>query len=147
MPFKPQRFSLTEAPFFEVPSPKVKRLRCWRRTNACRLRIYSERDWHWFGLQNYNFFPLGRWKNDLQGLKKKATGDNGEVSTASVSTQANPTFSRDGLGAVAQFQLIRFDLVTVFRQSTKTAFPSSVMDFTCECPTIWMTLVLLKMLQ
>ena len=80
----------------------------------------------------------------VEGIKReKATGDNGEVSTASVSTQANPTFSRDGLGAVAQSQLIRFDLVTVFRQSTKTAFPSSVMDFTCECPTIWMTLVLL----
>lgn len=34
-----------------------------------------------------------------------ATGDNGEVSTASVSTQASPTFSRDGLGAVAKIKV------------------------------------------
>ena len=41
-------------------------------------------------------------KNRFARLAKgKATGDNGEVSTASVSTQASPTFSRDGLGAVA----------------------------------------------
>lgn len=41
-------------------------------------------------------------KNQFARLAKgKATGDNGEVSTASVSTQASPTFSRDGLGAVA----------------------------------------------
>ena len=34
------------------------------------------------------------------GRKKEITGENGEVSTASVPTQTNPTFSREDLGAV-----------------------------------------------
>ena len=57
-------------------------------------------------LQKYYLSFTSQGKTGLQGLqKKKATGDNGEVSTASVSTQASPTFSRDGLGAVAKIEV------------------------------------------
>ena len=53
------------------------------------------------GAKKTHFLHPTRKEGITRLAKRKATGDNGEVSTASVSTQASPMFSRDGLGAVA----------------------------------------------
>ena len=99
MPFKPQRFSLTETPFLD---------RLWTVVpQSVLLEEQQPADTEIFLLlaivdsaKITHFSHPTRKEGFTRLAKRKATGDNGEVSTASVSTQASPTFSRDGLGAV-----------------------------------------------
>lgn len=100
MPFKPQRFSLTETPFLDhlwavVPQSVLLEEQQPADTEIFLLLAMFD------GAKITHFLHPTRKEGFARLAKRKATGDNGEVSTASVSMQASPTFSRDGLGAVA----------------------------------------------